>query len=273
MDLRVHNQGLACLVTTSWDDGHPFDLRVAERLAARGIAGTFYVPLRYDAIPRMSGVQIRRLRAMGMEIGSHTMSHLRLSEASDETALRELLESRDALENMLGEPVTSFCYPEGKLRPGVAQLVRAAGYTLARTTWAFRNRLAFDPLLMPVSMQLYAHSPAVLARHALLEGNMAGLFDWITRLGRISDPPGLAGRMLSEIRRRGGVLHIWGHSWELENCGLWPLLDQVLDTIARQQGVEYLTNAGVLAAVHSRSENAVCGCLITTNPRHSSTPR
>jgi SAM-dependent methyltransferase len=31
-------------ITTSWDDGHPTDLRVAALLAKYGIAGTFYVP-------------------------------------------------------------------------------------------------------------------------------------------------------------------------------------------------------------------------------------
>jgi len=30
-------------VTTSWDDGHELDLRLASELAAHGMAGTFYV--------------------------------------------------------------------------------------------------------------------------------------------------------------------------------------------------------------------------------------
>ena len=32
-------------ITTSWDDGHPLDLRVAELLAKYGLQGTFYVPM------------------------------------------------------------------------------------------------------------------------------------------------------------------------------------------------------------------------------------
>jgi len=242
------------LVTTSWDDGHPLDLRVAERLAARAMTGTFYVPVRYAAVPRMSVSQLRQLRAMGMEVGSHTVSHPRLSEVGDDAAFRELRDSRDALENILGEPVTSFCYPEGKLRPGLAELVRAAGYTLARTTLAFRNDLSFRPLAMPVSMQLYPHSRAILARHALREGNLSGLFAWIARFGRVSDPAALAGRMLSEIRRRGGILHIWGHSWEIENQGLWPVFDRILDAVSRERDAQYLTNSGVLAALSARTK-------------------
>jgi len=242
------------LVTTSWDDGHPLDLRVAERLAARGMTGTFYVPVRYAAVPRMSVSQLRQLRAMNMEVGSHTVSHPRLSEVGDDTAFRELRESRDALENMLGEPVTSFCYPEGKLRPGLAGLVQAAGYTLARTTLAFQNDLSFDPLAMPVSMQLYAHSRTILVRHALREGNMPGLFAWIARFGCISDPVSLAARMLTDIRRRSGILHIWGHSWEIENQELWCALDRILEAVSRERDAQYLTNSGVHAALSARTK-------------------
>jgi len=218
------------------------------------MTGTFYVPLRYAAVERMSVSQLRQLRTMGMEIGSHTISHPRLRDVGDDKAFRELRDSRDALENMLGEPVTSFCYPEGKLRPGLAELVHAAGYTLARTTIAFRNDLSFDPLAMPVSMQLYPHSRAILARHALRESNLPGLFDWIARFGRVSDPPALAGRMLSDVHTRGGVLHIWGHSWEIENCGLWPVLDRILEAVSRQRDAQYVTNSGVLAALSPRTK-------------------
>jgi len=254
MALLTHNDAPSLLVTTSWDDGHPLDLRVAERLAAHGVTGTFYVPVQYSAVERMSLSRLRQLRAMGMEVGSHTVSHPRLSEVGDDIAFRELRESRDALENILGEPVTSFCYPEGKLRPGLAELVQAAGYTLARTTLAFRNDLSFDPLAMPVSMQLYPHSRAVLARHALHEGNLSGLFAWVARLGRISDPAALAERMLADMRHRGGIFHVWGHSWEIEDRGLWPVLDRILEAVSRERGAQYLTNSGVLAALSPRTK-------------------
>ena len=34
------------VVTTSWDDGSVFDLKTAECLAERNLAGTFYVPVK-----------------------------------------------------------------------------------------------------------------------------------------------------------------------------------------------------------------------------------
>ncbi|MGH7837447.1 MAG: polysaccharide deacetylase family protein, partial [Candidatus Binataceae bacterium] len=62
-------------MTTSWDDGHPLDLRVAELLAAHGVRGTFYVPVRASADSLMKPADLRRLRNLGMEIGAHTVSH------------------------------------------------------------------------------------------------------------------------------------------------------------------------------------------------------
>ncbi len=35
----------ATFITTSWDDGHPLDFRVAELLSKYGLRGTFYIPM------------------------------------------------------------------------------------------------------------------------------------------------------------------------------------------------------------------------------------
>src|SRR5262249_3128027 len=34
--------------------------------------------------------------------------------------------------------------------------------------------------------------------------------------------------LLRFAARRGGVFHLWGHSWELEAHGLWDVLDRFL---------------------------------------------
>src|SRR5215831_16426810 len=63
------------IVTTSWDDGHHIDLRLAERLAACGLKGTFYVALNHPGQKDIDDDEIRALHATGMEIGSHTLTH------------------------------------------------------------------------------------------------------------------------------------------------------------------------------------------------------
>ena len=50
-------------LTTSWDDGHPLDLRLADRLAARGFTGTFYVPRHNrEGRPVLSAREVRAAR-------------------------------------------------------------------------------------------------------------------------------------------------------------------------------------------------------------------
>ena len=63
------------IVTTSWDDGHHTDLRLAERLAAYALKGTFYVALNHPRDKDIGDDEIRALQRTGMEIGSHTLTH------------------------------------------------------------------------------------------------------------------------------------------------------------------------------------------------------
>ena len=138
------------LITTSWDDGHPLDLRLAAMLAAHGVRGTFYVPVERAGFPVITGGQMRSLRRMGMEVGSHTVTHAVLTRLDRRRALEELTSSKARLEDCLGEPVTSFCYPRGKFNRRVRGWAAEAGYRSARTTVAFRTETTFHPLSMPV---------------------------------------------------------------------------------------------------------------------------
>ena len=49
------------VITTSWDDGHPLDLRMAGLLAKYGLKGSFYVPTEYSEWPLMTRSQIVEL--------------------------------------------------------------------------------------------------------------------------------------------------------------------------------------------------------------------
>lgn len=57
--------------------------------------------------------QLRELRAAGIEIGGHTVTHPTLGQVSEEQAQREINECRLKLELELGQAPVSFCYPNG----------------------------------------------------------------------------------------------------------------------------------------------------------------
>jgi len=89
------------IVTTSWDDGHMLDLKLAELLRKYDLKGTFYVaPLNreFKKEDLMSDYQLRRL-SQEFEIGAHTMTHPRLGKISAEEADKEIRESKTYLES------------------------------------------------------------------------------------------------------------------------------------------------------------------------------
>src|SRR5262249_18021713 len=121
------------VVTTSWDDGDVWNLKLAEKLAARGLPATFYTPtgsLGQDST--MTAAQLRDLAGSGFEIGAHTVTHPVLSDLTGDVLKREVVECKRALEDILGREVPSFAYPKGRKNSEVARRLEEAGYRSAR---------------------------------------------------------------------------------------------------------------------------------------------
>lgn len=97
----------------------------------------------------MSPAQMCEWASLGNEVGSHTLDHVFLPEATPAEASRQIAQSRDQLQDILGGPVTSFCYPYGGETQLHRDMVRAAGYQYAATTRRGRARGADDPVGLP----------------------------------------------------------------------------------------------------------------------------
>src|SRR4051812_25850888 len=94
------------IFTTSWDDGHPLDFRIAELLARYGLRGTFYIP-RHIGSGVMSEAQMRQL-SESFEIGAHTLNHVFLTTTDDGTASTEIKNSKIWVEQVTGKSCTMF---------------------------------------------------------------------------------------------------------------------------------------------------------------------
>jgi peptidoglycan/xylan/chitin deacetylase (PgdA/CDA1 family) len=86
----------------------------------------------------MTSDQVRSLRASGMGIGAHTVSHPILERCDHTTARREISESRSYLEDLLCERIGLFAYPNGKLGTDYTQehvdIVRELDFDAAVST-------------------------------------------------------------------------------------------------------------------------------------------
>ena len=86
----------------------------------------------------MTSSEVKATRKAGMLIGAHTVSHPILARLTDDAAHQEIADSKRFLEELLGERIGLFAYPNGKpgedySRQSVA-VVRSLGFDAAVST-------------------------------------------------------------------------------------------------------------------------------------------
>ena len=81
--------------------------------------------------PLMTASEVRHAADAGVEIGSHSLQHIRLPEATDQQVTEQVRLSREILAGITGREVTGFCYPYGGVGEREVWAVRAAGYDYA----------------------------------------------------------------------------------------------------------------------------------------------
>ncbi len=220
------------LFTTSWDDGHPLDLKLADLLDRHGCKGTFYVPCANRQGRSVLSVSELRDLSRAHEIGGHTLDHCYLDGVGEAEARRQIVDGKQQLEDWLGRPVPGFAYPGGKHNRQIRTAVRAAGFSYARTVECFSLQLYDDPFRMPTTAQFYRHPIAASLRNLVSRGSWFSRLPVFMTVSRGGDLNTRILRLLEFGCRNGGLLHLWGHSWEVDGLGNWRVLDAVLARVA-----------------------------------------
>jgi glycosyltransferase involved in cell wall biosynthesis/peptidoglycan/xylan/chitin deacetylase (PgdA/CDA1 family) len=230
------------LVTTSWDDGHVLDVRLAALLKKYGIQGTFYIAPRDHESKESDRLTNEQVKTIGdsFEIGAHTMTHPDLPKIPDDDAWSEMKDSKEYLEKILNREVKAFCYPRGKYRSRHVAMARKAGFLYARTTKRLSTVIDRNPFEARTTVNTYNHYSDLwkIARFAKFNPRkIVEYFQW----------DALAKAMFDRILETGGVFHLWGHSWEVDGHGDWEKLEGVLAHIAHKQNVHYVVNSELVA--------------------------
>ncbi len=232
-------------ITTSWDDGHPSDLRVAELLDKYGMQGTFYVPtVNREGRPVMSGSEIRQL-ASRFEIGGHTRDHAVLTECAPAEAEMQIRENRDYLGDLLGAEIAGFAYVRGKHNATTRALVRRLGFKYARTTVNFERRLGADLFSIPTTIQFFSHSPATKLRNLLRRGVSRDRMSIMAASMKAGCLSSACFDAALAARSRGEFFHLWGHSWELDEFELWSEFETVLARLC-ESGAGRVSNGALV---------------------------
>ena len=129
--------GVSDPVAITFDDGNIGQVRHGvQALAGRGMTATFFVTTDWIGKPGFaSWSELRDMKAAGMSIQSHSRSHPLLASVDRSRARAELVESKSALDEALGQDTDTFALPGGSLPPGDWRgLFAEAGYRWVATS-------------------------------------------------------------------------------------------------------------------------------------------
>lgn len=205
-------------VTASFDDGSIYDLRTANMMYNFKIPTTFYIPVNWRKYLLMRGIdplndeQLKEL-ASEFEIGSHSVNHVLLTRVSEEDQVFEIYESKMYWEEYLNKKVNKFCYPRGYYTSDIAEVVKAAEYTEARTTLVGE--------LNPAENKYARHTTI----HVGCDRKEYGC-SWLEFGKRM-----IAKALEKESRGEDVDFHFWGHSAEIHQNNQWENFVKFMDLL------------------------------------------
>lgn len=221
------------IVVTSWDDGYPADMKIAELLDRHGLMGTFFVPIENrEGRPVLDNVALREL-GKRFEIGSHTRTHVPLNILENRYVDEEIHSGKNGLEEILGHRVDGFCYPGGYITPYAVQSLRMNGIHYARTIENFCYDIGNDQYRLPTTLQVFPHKKQIYIRNLIKRGHLKRRWSCFQRAMSAGSLWDALDDAAEDCNRRDGVFHLWGHSWEIEQYNLWQGLDTFFSRLSK----------------------------------------
>ncbi len=220
------------IVTTSWDDGHKLDIKLAGLLQKYNIPATFYVSpanREFSKEDLLSAQEIQFL-SESFEIGGHTLHHPNLAQVPLDRAVDNIKAGKDMLEHIVRKKLQSFAYPYGVYTEQVQKAVLDLGFRVARTTKRFSIEASKEYDALPTTVHVYTHLSDVirLPKYRTIQWQV------------------LARHFFDQTLENGGTFHLWGHSWEVDKCKEWKNLEAVLEYLSNRADVAYVNNGDLV---------------------------
>lgn len=122
----------------TFDDGYiDFYFNAYPILKKDRLSATLFIPTGLVGQPAyLNWSQIKEMYSSGLvNFGAHTVNHPYLPSLSSEKALKEMVDSKNALQNQLGLPINFMANPYGSTNEGIITLTKEAGYIGSLGTW------------------------------------------------------------------------------------------------------------------------------------------
>jgi len=238
-------EGKAGAFTTSWDDGTIFDRQLVAILNAHGLKGTFNLNSAYLGYSAQRSGWKEYVRAdeiatlyQGHEIACHTTHHPHLQREPSELVLAQVVEDRRALEQLTGYPVRGMAIPfTGTVDSRVHDAIMVAGIKYLR--W-----MGSEPSFAP---------PGDFT-HWQVSGHYGTFEEYWKTFVQNQSPDKL--------------LYLWGHSYEFDQNGNWPVLEALAKQASSRDDVWHATNGAIFDYVNAW--RALCCSVDGTIARNTS---
>lgn len=222
-------------ITFTWDDGAQEDLRLIELHRKHEIPGMFFVPTQNSEGKRvLTREQIRENASELIQFGGHTQHHTYLTSISLNDVEDEIKNNKLYLEEILGEKMNHFCLPGGKYNSDILKIVYQH-YDTCRT--ADTMAIVRDEKLVKPTFHFYPRGLKSIVGNSLKQRNASLAFKSLTHANL--DYFKLLRYLTEEIAQiEDSYVVLWGHSWEIEEVGLWDKLEEYMVFLKRNYAAE-----------------------------------
>ncbi len=216
----------------SWDDGALEDRRLFDLHEKYQIHGMFFVPTRNkEGRSVLTPDMLKNAESDYVSFGGHTENHVYLTGIPPEQVDGEVFRNKQYLEDTLGHEVIHFCLPGGKYNETILKTA-FRHYQTVRTadTMSFR----YNGNLLKPSIHVFPRGSKSLLGNAARNLSIPQLLYIALHLKK--DYFSLIHDLLERERKKdGSTVVLWGHSWELEEFGLWDEVESIM-RIAKDYG-------------------------------------
>lgn len=163
-------------VIPTFDDGFTSDYEIAYTLIKeKKLKATFFVTVQNIGKPGyLNSNNLKDMSENGMEIGSHGLTHRYLITMPKKETLKEIQESKDQLEQIVGDKVTSYAPVGGHFHNWMIRAASDAGYKAFATMIPGKTSKASGFLILRRNHIQRIHNQLYIS--GLLNGNRKVLF-------------------------------------------------------------------------------------------------
>lgn len=207
----VFKDGKKKCVTMSFDDGQKQDIKLVELFNKYGIKGTFHLNSGQfgmtSAINGRTRLSVEEMQGLydGHEIACHSTVHTTMTQLSLQNLIIDTLEDRKALEKLSGYIVRGMSYPNGEYDEQIMKTLETCGIEYSRTTKSTGRTFLPENFLEWHPTCHYADALEI-------------------------------SKDFAKNPRRGRLLYIWGHSYELDETKYgWDHMENICKTLTEDK--------------------------------------